>query len=129
MSQSVHSPRPRGAKARNIIEAGLPDPRPVTEYAVALSTIGVSTRITITLAQPCVVRSPRWRLIDSDNGGMTVLPAPTVVSNTEFYYDLAGTLAPSVGFIDVPYQDAQVQNFQGGFVRPGGKWFRQTFGP
>ncbi len=31
----------------------------------------------------------------------------------------------SVSFVDAPYQDMQVQNFQGGFVRPGGKWFRK----
>jgi hypothetical protein len=30
-----------------------------------------------------------------------------------------------VAIIDVPYQDMQVQNFQGGFVRPGGRWFRR----
>ena len=34
-------------------------------------------------------------------------------------------LAAAVGFVDVPYQDMQVQNFQGGFVVPGGKWFRK----
>ena len=30
----------------------------------------------------------------------------------------------TICIVDVPYQDMQVQNFQGGFVRPGGKWFR-----
>ncbi len=38
-------------------------------------------------------------------------------------------ISPSVGFIDVPYVDTQVQNFQGGFVRPGGSWFRPIMGP
>ena len=29
----------------------------------------------------------------------------------------------SVAFVQVPYQDTQVRNFQGGFVRPGGQRF------
>ena len=33
--------------------------------------------------------------------------------------------ANHVAFVDVPYQDMQVQNFRGGYVVPGGKWFRQ----
>ena len=113
----------------NPAEAGLPDPRPVTGFSVALSTVGVNTRITVTLEQPCVVRSPRWRLVSGETGAMTTLPAPTVVSNTTFYYDVPGAISPSVGFIDVPYMDTQVQNFQGGFVRPGGSWFRPIMGP
>jgi hypothetical protein len=47
------------------------------------------------------------------------------VSNTQFYTDYAGLLGTMVAFVQVPYQDMQVQNFQGGFVRPGGQWFRE----
>jgi hypothetical protein len=36
-----------------------------------------------------------------------------------------GTLGTMVAFVQVPYQDMQVQNYQGGFVRPGGQWFRE----
>jgi hypothetical protein len=121
--------RRRASRKQSAVEAGLPDPRPVTGFSVALSTVGPNTRITITLAQPCVVRSPRWRLVSSENGALTTLPAPTVVDSTTFYYDVPGALNPAVGFIDVPYMDTQVQNFQGGFVKPGGTWFRAAFGP
>jgi hypothetical protein len=31
-----------------------------------------------------------------------------------------------VGFVQVPSQDTNVQNFAGGFVRSGGQWFRKT---
>lgn len=33
-------------------------------------------------------------------------------------------ISGSVAFVDVPYQDMRVRNFQGGFVRPRAKWFR-----
>jgi hypothetical protein len=49
----------------------------------------------------------------------------TVVSNTQFYMDYPGLLGTMVAFVQVPYQDMQVQNYQGGFVRPGGQWFRE----
>jgi len=110
-------------------QAGLPDPRPVTEYTAAHSVVGGHSRVTITLAQPCVIRSPRWPLIDC-TAGASVLPASvTVVSNTVFYMDYAGVLDGMVAFVSVPFQDMQVQNPQGGFVRPGGQWFRQPVGP
>ena len=34
--------------------------------------------------------------------------------------------AATVAFVEAPYQDSQVQNFQGGYVVPGGKWFRSA---
>ena len=46
------------------------------------------------------------------------------VVNTIITFDFIGILPNTVNFVNVPYQDMQVQNFQGGFVRPGGKWFR-----
>ncbi len=103
---------------------GLPDPRPVTDYAVALTSVAGHSRITITLSQPCVIRQPAWPLIDCTAGGLVYPQSVTVVSNTQFYMDYAGTLGSMTAFVQVPYQDTQVQNFQGGFVRPGGQWFR-----
>ncbi|MEK6702934.1 MAG: hypothetical protein AABZ53_11765 [Planctomycetota bacterium] len=106
--------------------AGLPDPRPLTDYTVALSSVGVPphARITITLSQPCIIRTPAWGFIDCTAGAKVFASSVTVVNNTTFYFDFPGPLAAAVGFVDVPYQDMQVQNFQGGFVVPGGKWFR-----
>lgn len=104
---------------------GLPDPRPVTDYSVALSVVAGKSRLTVTLTQPCAIRSPRWAVIDCTNGGRVYPTSATVVSTTQFYFDYAGLLAPSVAFVEVPYQDTQVQNAMGGFVAPGGKWFRE----
>jgi hypothetical protein len=105
-------------------KAGLPDPRPVTDYTVALSTVAGHSRLTITLSQPCVIRSPAWGLIDCTANGRVNPTGVTAVSNKEFYLDFAGLIGPMVAFVEVPYQDMQVQNYQGGFVRPGGQWFR-----
>ena len=46
------------------------------------------------------------------------------MSTTQFTLDFAGVLLGSAAFVEAPYQDTQVQNFQGGFVVSGGKWFR-----
>jgi hypothetical protein len=73
-----------------------------------------------------VIRSPSWAFIDNNNGARIYAPTLSIVNNTTFYYDFAGPLAASIGTIEVPYQDGQVQNFQGGFVRPGGQWFRKA---
>ena len=54
--------------------------------------------------------------------------AVTVVSNTQFFMDFAGILNAMVAFVQVPFQDTQVQNLEGGFVRPGGQWFRTPSG-
>ena len=118
-----------GGVGRTPMQAGLPDPRPVTEYTVALSVVSAKSRLTVTLLQPCAVRSPNWSLIDC-TAGLRVLPqSVTVVSPTQFYFDYPGILSTAVAFVEVPYQDTQVQNFQGGFVRPGGQWFRQPVIP
>jgi hypothetical protein len=104
----------------------LPDPRPLTEYDAVYDEIDGNSRITVTLAQPCIIREPRWACIDSATGE-GVLPAsvkPLGNDTIEFIFD--GIIPDTVNFVDVPYQDMQVQNFQGGFVRPGGKWFRGT---
>ncbi|MEK6701193.1 MAG: hypothetical protein AABZ53_02945 [Planctomycetota bacterium] len=104
--------------------SGLPDPRPLTDYTVALTTVSGHARVTVTLSQPCIVRTPAWAFIDCTAGAKVYATSVTVVNNTTFYFDFPGPLSAAVGFVDVPYQDMQVQNFQGGFVVPGGKWFR-----
>lgn len=106
-------------------QAGLPDPRPITDYTAAHSVVAGKSRLTITLSQPCVIRSPAWPLIDCTANTLVAPSSVTVVSNTQFYMDFAGVLGPMVAFVQVPPQDPQVQNSQGGFVRSGGQWFRQ----
>jgi hypothetical protein len=93
--------------------------------AIPDPTVAGHSRITITLSQPCVIRNPVWPLIDCTAGGLVNPSSVTVVSNTQFYMDYAGLLSSMTAFVQVPYQDMQVQNFQGGFVRPGGQWFRE----
>jgi hypothetical protein len=107
------------------VEAGLPDPRPVTDYTVTLSTVGGHSRITVVLSQPCVIKNPLWPLIDCMAGTLVFPSSSTVVNNTTFFLDFPGIITTSTAFVSVPYQDTQVQNFQGGFVRSGGQWFRQ----
>ncbi|HYE61341.1 MAG TPA: hypothetical protein VD997_05040 [Phycisphaerales bacterium] len=121
--QQVHR---RGSAARrsNPLESGLPDPRPVTDYSVELEKIDGITRLTVTLAQPCVIREPVWPLVDCIDGSKVYPASTTVVDNTTFYQEYDGLFAPSVNFVEVPYQDPQVRNHAGGFVSPGGKWFR-----
>jgi|GEM_PF-1736585 len=130
MKQTLKTPRRRAARATsNPVATGAPDPRPVTGYTVAVTSPGGNMRLTITLADKCVIRAPRWRLVNASNGSMQTCPEPTVTSNTSFYYQFTGLLNPAVGFIDVPYMDTEIQNFAGGFVRPGGQWFREPVGP
>jgi hypothetical protein len=107
------------------LEAGLADPRPVTDYTVSVASEETSTRVTIVLSQPCIIRSPSWAFIDNLDGSRVYADSMTILSNQSFYFDFAGLLPASVGIIEVPYQDREVQNFQGGFVRPGGRWFRR----
>ena len=111
--------------AKNPAANGFPDPRPITEYTAAHTVVAGKSRITITLSQPCVIRSPNWPLIDCTAGSLVYPGSMVVVSNTQFYFTYAGLLDSMVAFVQVPYQDMQVQNFQGGFVRPGGQWFRE----
>ncbi len=108
----------------NPLTAGLPDPRPLTEYDVVYSEVGGHSRITITLKQPCVIRNPQWVFIDSETSEGYSADTVSHVGNNTIVFDFGMILPASVNFVDVPYQDTQVQNFQGGFVRPGGVWFR-----
>jgi hypothetical protein len=123
---TMAAPRKQRRGVVSPIEAGLADPRPVTDYTVAVTTVGINTRVTITLSQPCVIRSPHWAFIDNNTGARSYAPTLSIVNNTTFFYEFLGALSASVGTIEVPYQDNQVQNFQGGFVRPGGQWFRKA---
>ena len=117
--------RKRKGQAQNPAANGLPDPRPITEYAAVLSTVAGHSRLTIALSQPCVIHQPNWPLIDCTANTLVYPASMTIVDNKTFYFDYGGLLGSMVAFVQVPYQDTQVQNFQGGFVRPGGQWFRQ----
>ena len=104
--------------------AGLPDPRPVTDYDAVYAEVDDNSQITITLLQPCVIRDPKWTFIDSATGDVLQPANVKPYGNNTIVFDFAGIIPSTVNIVDVPYQDMQVQNFQGGFVRPGGKWFR-----
>jgi hypothetical protein len=117
-------PRRERSRPASPLEAGLPDPRPVTDYTAVLSTVSGHSRITITLSQPCVIKQPMWPLIDCTAGTLVTPTSCTVVDNKSFYLDYTGVIGSMVAFVQVPWQDPQVQNFQGGFVRSGGQWFR-----
>lgn len=118
-------PRKTRHLAPNYIQTGQPDPRPVTDYTTAVSAVSGHTRITITLSEPCVIRTPAWKFVSGIDGNKIPAASVTVVDNKTFFFDFAGLLASDYCFIDVPYQDTAVQNFQGGFVRSGGQWFRK----
>lgn len=122
-------PARRKTAAPNPFANGLPDPRPVTDYTVALGVVAGKSRLTVTLLQPCAIRTPHWAVIDCTNGARVYPTSVTVVSPTQFYFDYAGLLSSAVAFVEVPYMDTQVQNSQGGFVRPGGLWFREPVIP
>jgi hypothetical protein len=123
------TPRLQGKKRVTPQRTGTPDPRPVTDYTVAVTTPSGNSRVTITLAQPCIIRNPAWGFVACDTGAKVFANSMTVIDNRTFRFDFLGVMNPQIGFIDVPYQDTQVQNFQGGFVRSGGQWFRAPVGP
>ena len=103
--------------------SGLPDPRPVTDYDAVYAEVDDNSKITITLLQPCVIRDPKWTFIDSATGDVLQPANVKPYGNNTIVFDFSGIIPSTVNIVDVPYQDMQVQNFQGGFVRPGGKWF------
>ncbi|MDP1662217.1 MAG: hypothetical protein Q8L55_09910 [Phycisphaerales bacterium] len=110
--------------------SGLPDPRPLTEYTAVYSEPvgpgGSRSRITVTLAQPCIIRDPSWRFVDCGDGTTIKADNATVVGNNTIIFEFEDVIAASIAFVEPPYQDVEVQNFQGGFVRPGGQWFRKA---
>lgn len=124
MATPTRAPRPSPPRRPSPAQSGLPDPRPVTDYTVAVSDSDDATLVTVTLDQPCIIRAPAWGFIDCDDGSRISAPMVSVPDNRTIVFVFPGGLPPSVGVIEVPYQDMQVQNPQGGFVRPGGKWFR-----
>lgn len=79
-----------------------------------------ASRITITLLQPCIIRSPLWAFINCSTGEPTEAASISVVGNTTIIFDFGTIISSDVILIDVPYQDMQVQNFQGGFGAAGG---------
>jgi hypothetical protein len=122
--QTLTAPRTSKRGKTNPIAAGLPDPRPVTGYGAEYQEIDGHSRITVTLDQPCIIRAPAWRFIDAFSGESVPADSMSVLDNVTIQFDFEAFLPESVNFIEVPYQDPQVQNFQGGFVRPGAQWFR-----
>lgn len=109
-------------------ETGRPDPRPLTEYTAVLSNVAGKDRLTITLNQPCVIRRPNWPVIDCTDNSLVYPTSTVVLSNTQFYLEFGGVLDTMAAFVQVPWQDTAVQNYQGGFVRSGGQWFREPIG-
>jgi hypothetical protein len=124
MPTSPHQSSSRRTARRTPAPSGLPDPRPLTEYAALLTPVAGHDEIIVTLDQPCVIRQPAWAVIDAADGSRIVPTGVSVAGETVFVLQFAGTLPASAGFIEVPYQDREVQNFQGGFVAPGARWFR-----
>jgi hypothetical protein len=106
------------------VEAGLPDPRPLTDYTAFIEDMGTHWRLTITLDQPCIIRQPKWWLVDYRTGETSSGANLQIEDNTRFTFDFPAELPETFNFVEAPYQDMQVQNFQGGFVRPGAKWMR-----
>jgi hypothetical protein len=107
--------------------AGLPDPRPVTGYSVQADDTVEGTIVTVTLDQPCVIRAPMWALVECQSGARLEPTSVSVSGNTTFTLGFEGIVDRLFNFIEVPYQDMNVQNFQGGFVAPGARWFREPF--
>jgi hypothetical protein len=104
--------------------AGLPDPRPLTDYTAVYSEKAGASHITITLDAPCIIRGPKWVALDSATG-LSVTPVNiSILDNRTIDLVFGSIIAASVNFVVVPYQDMLVQNFFGGFVVPGAKWFR-----
>jgi hypothetical protein len=120
----TQQPRPTKRQRPTPASAGLPDPRPLTEYDVVYEEFAGNSIITIKLLQPCVIRSPQWGFIDCATGESIQTDNVVATGTDTITFTFVGVIADTVAFVDVPYQDMQVQNYQGGFVRPGGKWFR-----
>lgn len=108
----------------NPLEAGLPDPRPLTDYTATIEDMGTHWLLTISLNQPCIIRQPKWWLVDYRDGSTYGGSNLRVESNSKFTLDFPPDLPTTFSFVEAPYQDMEVQNFLGGFVRPGAKWFR-----
>lgn len=106
--------------------AGLPDPRPVTDFTAEMVEVAGHSQLNVTLEAPCIIRAPSWGVIDVRTGERFTPPEGgfKMDSPTEFSLGFELLLPSTVCIVDVPYQDMQVQNYHGGFVRAGGKLFR-----
>jgi len=89
-------------------------------------TCSAHSCINVTLAQPCIIRNPSWRFVDCGDGTTIKADNATVVGNNTIIFEFEDVIPATVAFVEPPYQDVEVQNFQGGFVRPGGQWFRKA---
>lgn len=122
--QTLTAPRTGKRTKTNPSTSGLPDPRPITGYTAEYHEPDGHSRIYITLDAPCIIRSPAWMVIDVVDGSALAPDAIKATGPTEFYLDFEDIIPLTVCLVDVPYQDMEVQNFQGGFVSPGARWFR-----
>lgn len=126
MNPKTAAARQARTALRNPASAGLPDPRPLTEYTAVYTEVGGKSRITIKLDAPCIIRQPSWEFISCSDGTPMKANTVTVSGNDTIVFDFDDLIPDAVAFVRPPYQDTQVQNFQGGFVRPGGQWFRKA---
>lgn len=104
--------------------AGLPDPRPVTGFTAEYGEEEGRSMVLVTLDAPCIVRNPMWSVIDVADGSSIGPVLGKLRTDSQIVFRFDDLLPPTACFIDVPYQDMQVQNYFGGFVRPGATWFR-----
>src|SRR4051794_13041880 len=112
LTAAARSRRPR---LRTPAEAGLPDPRPITGYTASYDEPGGRSRITIALEQPCIIRSPAWSFIDCADGSRIQANEAIAVGNSVIQFQFDKLIPTTVAFVEAPYQDMEVQNFQGGF--------------
>ena len=63
-------------------------------------------------------------MVNVSTRARTYAAAVTVVSPTVFFFDFFGLLPAKVEFVEVLYQDTQVQNYSRAFVTPDERWFR-----
>jgi hypothetical protein len=127
---AAQPPTPRTPRRgpRDFVAAGLPDPRPVTDYTVSVENTGSRTLLIVALDQPCVIGAPVWSVVSADTGDAVPVfgqAQPDAEGrSTIIVFDNGAVLDQAFNTLVVPYQDTQVRNFAGGFVAPGGRWFR-----
>lgn len=113
---------------RDPLAAGLPDPRPVTEYDVTYEEVDGRSRLVVVLDSVCVVADGplEWGVVDCVTGGVKRLAgrADPDRQTTVLVFEYESILEKTFNFVLVPHQDPAVRNAAGGFVRPGARWFR-----
>ena len=126
-SPSITASSRTGKRARTTpVSAGLPDPRALTDYELAFEEKEGVSKLTVNLLAPCIIRVEQlgWTLINCADGGHVTPDAYNAPNNVTIELIFYSEFVETIAFLDVPYQDMAVQNFQGGFVRPGARWFR-----